>query len=169
MRGRSWAHIWCLHFNVFEFVLLWWNKLPPPIHIKSKLSEEFVAASHHLWRILCPAAQGIGNFISCGFWGSKIWIAIATRSKVYIVGLNYVVTLLTWTLYLFKWYMARFVVKNEHQNDMCYDEIGPRVRNWEGLCDQMCLNLTKQQSGHMYLCHMWLGMNMRADTENSFV
>ena len=42
---------------------------------------------------------------------------------MYIVCGPYVVTLLNWTP-IFDWYMARLVVKNGQQRDMCYDEIG---------------------------------------------
>ena len=38
------------------------------------------------------------------------------------------VTLFDWTS-IFEWYMARFVVKNGHSKDTCYDEIGLRAQN----------------------------------------
>ena len=42
----------------------------------------------------------------------------------------YVVTFLIWTL-IFKRYLARLVVKYEHQKAMCYDEIGACAQEYQ--------------------------------------
>jgi Tat protein secretion system quality control protein TatD with DNase activity len=67
------------------------------------------------------------------------------HSRIKVCG-PYVVTLLDWAP-SYKWYIARLVVKNEHEKYTCCGEIGLRDqdrhhsrvnsehRNWEGQCD----------------------------------
>ena len=50
---------------------------------------------------------------------------------------------------IFEWYMTRFACKNEHQNDMCYNEIGLCAPTIDTILGPMVTQLGGYVCGHL--------------------
>ena len=95
--------------------------LPHKIQKAKKKNLRIISMSWSATKVVPSASCGLTEGVSSA--QPSFWLGLYK-----LHGPNYLVILLKWTP-IFEWYTPRLVVRNEHHEDMSYNEIGLCVRN----------------------------------------